>query len=184
MDCSPPGSSIHGILQARIMEWVAIPFSRGSFQVRDWSRLSCPAGRFFTIWAIREAPYLQNRITDIENEFMVAQGVDGSLGVWDKHIHTAMSIFKMDNQQGCTVQHKEVFFMLCGSLDGRGVWGRVDTCICMVESLCCPPETITILWLAIPQFKKSAALLIIRLAKLCFSLPRPLFISLKHNSKS
>ena len=37
--------------------------------------------------------------------------------------------------------------MLCGSLDGRGVWGRVDTCICMVESLCCPPETDTILLL-------------------------------------
>ena len=35
--------------------------------------------------------------------------------------------------------------MSCGSLDGRGVWGRMDTCICMAESLCCPPETITIL---------------------------------------
>ena len=35
--------------------------------------------------------------------------------------------------------------MLCGSLDGRGVWGRMDTCICMAESLCCPPETITTL---------------------------------------
>ena len=32
--------------------------------------------------------------------------------------------------------------MLCGSLDGRGVWGRMDRCICMAESLCCPPETI------------------------------------------
>ena len=35
--------------------------------------------------------------------------------------------------------------MLCGSLDGRGVWRRMDTCICMVESLCCSSETITIL---------------------------------------
>ena len=35
--------------------------------------------------------------------------------------------------------------MLCGSLDGRGVWGRMDRCICMAESLCCPPETITTL---------------------------------------
>ena len=33
--------------------------------------------------------------------------------------------------------------MLCGSLDGRGVWGKMDTCICMAESLFCPPETIT-----------------------------------------
>ena len=38
MNCSPPGSSVHGILQARILEWVAIPFSRGSSQTRDWTR--------------------------------------------------------------------------------------------------------------------------------------------------
>ena len=41
MDCSPAGSSIHGILQARILEWVAIPFSRGSFQPRDQIKVSC-----------------------------------------------------------------------------------------------------------------------------------------------
>ena len=40
MDCSPPGSSVHGILQARILEWVAIPFSGGSFQPRDWNHIS------------------------------------------------------------------------------------------------------------------------------------------------
>jgi len=48
MDCSPPGSSIHGILQARILEWVAIPFSRGSSQPRNQTWVSCIAGRFFT----------------------------------------------------------------------------------------------------------------------------------------
>ena len=41
MDCSPPDSSVHGILQARILEWVAISFSRGSSQPRDWTRVSC-----------------------------------------------------------------------------------------------------------------------------------------------
>ena len=45
------GSSIHGILQARILEWVAIPFSRGSSWPRDRTQVSCIAGRFFTIWA-------------------------------------------------------------------------------------------------------------------------------------
>ena len=49
MDCSPPGSSVHGILQARILEWVDIPFSRGSSQPRDLTLVSCIAGRFFTI---------------------------------------------------------------------------------------------------------------------------------------
>ena len=51
MDCSPPSSSVHGILHARILEWVAVPFPRGSSQPRDWIHVSCIAGRFFTIWA-------------------------------------------------------------------------------------------------------------------------------------
>ena len=49
MDCSPSGSSVHGILQARTLEWVAIPFSRGSSRPRDRSQVSCTAGRFFTM---------------------------------------------------------------------------------------------------------------------------------------
>ena len=51
MDWSPPDSSIHGIFQAKILEWVAMPFSRGFFQPRDWTQVSCIAGRFFTSWA-------------------------------------------------------------------------------------------------------------------------------------
>ena len=47
--------TIHGILQARILEWVAFPFSRGPSQARDQTQVSCIAGRFFTIWATREA---------------------------------------------------------------------------------------------------------------------------------
>ena len=58
MDCSPPGSSVHGFLQARMLEWVAIPFSRGSSQSRDRTHVSHIAGGFFTSWATREAqPY-------------------------------------------------------------------------------------------------------------------------------
>ena len=52
MDCISPGSSVHGILQARVLEWVAIPFSRGSSRSRDRTRASCIAGRFLTIWAL------------------------------------------------------------------------------------------------------------------------------------
>ena len=53
----------------------------------------------------------------------------------------------MDNQQGPTVQHMELCSMLCDSLDGREVWERMDTCKCMAESLCCPPETTTTLFI-------------------------------------
>ena len=55
MDCSPPGSSVLGILQARILEWVAISFPRESFWSRNQTQVSCIVGRFFTIWATREA---------------------------------------------------------------------------------------------------------------------------------
>ena len=55
MDGSPPGSSVHGILQARILEWVTIFFSKGSSWPRDWTQVSCIAVRFFTLWATREA---------------------------------------------------------------------------------------------------------------------------------
>ena len=55
VDCSLPGSSIHGILQARILEWVAISFSRGSSPPRDRTQVSCIAGRRFTLWATRKA---------------------------------------------------------------------------------------------------------------------------------
>ena len=51
MDYSPPGSSVHGIFQARVLEWVAIPFSRGSFWP-TW--VSCSVGRHLTVWATRE----------------------------------------------------------------------------------------------------------------------------------
>ena len=58
--CSPPGSSVHGILQARVLEWVAIPFSRGSSWPRNRTWVSYIAGRFFTVWATREAHLLNN----------------------------------------------------------------------------------------------------------------------------
>ena len=58
MDCSWPDSSVQGIFQARILDWVAIPFSRRSSQPRDWTQVSWIAGRFFTIWDTREAPYM------------------------------------------------------------------------------------------------------------------------------
>ena len=56
MDCSPPGSSIHGIFQARILEWVAISFSRGSSQPRDGTHVSCIDRQILYYWATRETP--------------------------------------------------------------------------------------------------------------------------------
>ena len=93
---------------------------------------------------------LQNRkrLTDL----WLLQGRE-SWAVWGYCAHTA--IFKMDNQQGPTVEHIELCSMLCGGLDRRGVWGRMDTWTCMAESLHCSPESIITLFLScIPMQNK------------------------------
>ena len=64
VDYNLSGSFVHGILQAWILEWVAISFSRGSSQPRDQIPVSWTAGRFFTIWATREAPFNCTSIKD------------------------------------------------------------------------------------------------------------------------
>ena len=66
MDYSLPGSTIHGILQARILEWVAISFSRRSSRPRDWTQVSRIVGRRFTIWATRESALVRNSFSSVQ----------------------------------------------------------------------------------------------------------------------
>ena len=70
MGCSPPGSFLHGILQARKLEWVAIPFSRGSSWPRDQTHVSCFAGSFFTVWATRKFLILPYPLTNDQRAFI------------------------------------------------------------------------------------------------------------------
>ena len=71
MHCSLPDSSVHGILQTRILEWVAISYSRGSSQPRDWTWVSHIAGRFFTIWATREAQFWYTKLEKLSIELSI-----------------------------------------------------------------------------------------------------------------
>ena len=64
MDCSLPGSSIHGIFQARILEWVAISFSRRSSWPRDWTHVSHIVGRRFTVWTTREVLFRSEWVSE------------------------------------------------------------------------------------------------------------------------
>ena len=77
MDCNLPGSSVHGILHARALEWVAIPFSRGSSQPRDGTHVSCIAGGFFTRQLVSVAPNLDSRNYNIKesNAFLICYPV-------------------------------------------------------------------------------------------------------------
>ena len=70
MDYSLPGSTVHGISQARILEWVAISFSMGSSWPRDWTWVTCIASRFFIVWATREFYPIRNfkQVKTQENE--------------------------------------------------------------------------------------------------------------------
>ena len=77
MDCSLPGSSVHGILQARTLEWVAFPFSRGSSRLRDQTQVSCTAGRFFSIWAIQLGFCLNRKV--VPDQLVL---LDSSVGTW------------------------------------------------------------------------------------------------------
>ena len=80
----------------------------------------------------------RNRLTDLENNLCLPEAGGG-----DGHVHTA--IFKMGNQQGAAIQCMGLCSVLCGSLYGRRVWGSMDTCICMAESLHGSSETVTLL---------------------------------------
>ena len=90
MDYSLPGSSVHGILQARILEWVAIPFSKGLSQPRDQTLISCIVGRFLTIWATKKVhnslmQWLKHWLKSIGGTSLVVKGLRNCLpmkGTW------------------------------------------------------------------------------------------------------
>ena len=68
--CDPMNYTVHGILQARILEWIAVPFSRGSSQPRDWTQVSCFAGKFFTNWTTSDVRnWLIWKVPDAEEDW-------------------------------------------------------------------------------------------------------------------
>ena len=81
MNCSLPGFSVHWFLLARILECVAIPFFTGSFWPRNWTQISCIAGRFFTVWVTREVPCVSLWVIHDDRVFsgcMPSNGIAGS----------------------------------------------------------------------------------------------------------
>ena len=127
MDCSPPGSSVHGILQARILEWVAMPSSRGSSWPRGQIPFSCIVGRFFTVWATREA--LQTGTRHCEMESIQCQ-LTLLLTYPLVHQETLLSSQTLNEPRDMSTEDAEkcslFFFPLWYGEDDRKVW---DTAI-------------------------------------------------------
>ena len=95
MDCSLSGSSIHGILQAQVLEWMAISFSRGSSWSRNRTRVSHIAGRRFTVWASREARIFFEIFIDIFFNYPFILSVQSCVeGILIIFINNNISIFK------------------------------------------------------------------------------------------
>ena len=90
MDHSPPGSSDHGILHARILELAAVPSSRGSSQPRDQTLVSCIAGSFFTVWTTREACKWKGNWKKRRHMYML-------------DIHICVFIFSAGKEYACNV---------------------------------------------------------------------------------
>ena len=74
MDCGPPSSSVRGILQARTLAWIAIPFSRGSSQPRNWRPVSCTVGKFFTNWGTKGIPQMVKYLPATWETWVQSQG--------------------------------------------------------------------------------------------------------------
>ena len=137
MDYSPPGFSVHGVSQARILVSVAISFSRGSSQHRDRTCISRIGRWVFYHWVTREALRMF-KMSQLQLDYKYwVQTL-----LW-RETDCLMYVLSTEGPTGtgCTAHGTP----WCASLDGRGVLGRTGTCVSTAESLHCSPETITAL---------------------------------------
>ena len=124
IDCSPPGSSVHGIFQAGVLEWVAISFSRGSSRPRDRSRVSCIPGRHFSLWASREAPNLVDRKIIwsqfvLENCLPWCQMGESSFQNWS-HLFLIFKCLFLNIK--CSFPLEQIFVYMWGDLLSPRLW--------------------------------------------------------------
>ena len=141
MDCSPQGSSVHGILQARTLEWVAISFSTGSSGPRDRTQFSHIAGRLFTNWATREAT------TDGEkfllNSTSIVLGILLEALVWNLNVKWLMNITKVSYSLFAVVRSRSLVW-LCNPMDCSSPGFPVLHCL--PNKLHCLPNQTHVHW--------------------------------------
>ena len=132
--CSPPGVSVHGIFQAKLLEWFAISFSRGLSWPRDWSLVACTAGRFFTNWATRKAQrsygwvliqcdlcsYKKRRHTQRKHH-VKTEGEEGHLQVKERGLRVKSTLLTPCSQPS-NLQNCEKINVLSHPVSGVSVW--------------------------------------------------------------
>ena len=127
MDCSPAGSSVHGILQARILEWVAIPFSRGSSWLRYQTLGSCIAGRFFTIWATGEALsiwYLELFLLELQS-VTFSSGFSVARGQWCRGQTSSIRVEQRFSSRMILHNHHHCWTLTPTPAPTPGIFGNV-----------------------------------------------------------
>ena len=138
MDCSLPGSSVHGIFQARVLEWVSISFSRGSSWPRDQTQVSHIAGRCFTAWATRKAQMLIKKSSRITADGDCSHEIKRHLLLGRKAMTNPDSILKSRDITLPTKVHlgKAMFFPVvmygCESWTYKESWAPKNWCFWIV----------------------------------------------------
>ena len=140
MSYSLPGSSVHGISQARILEWVAVSFSRGIFLTQDRTWVSCIAGRFFISWATSESHSTGDPCSVLGLGRSPGEGNGNPLQY--SCLENPMRRAWWATIHGVAKSRTRLSDYL--NWYGKRVWKkRVDICICITDSLCCTAETNT-----------------------------------------
>ena len=132
MDCSPPGSSVHGILQARILEWIAISFSRGSSRPRNRTWVSSIGGKLFVIWASRETT-IHHRVSG--NLFSGACGVSGPWTAYSTAFQSLFTSWNLKTSELCPC----VYYLFCWNLTLLHFSAScLCVCVCVKSLQLCP----------------------------------------------
>ena len=125
MDCSPPGFSVHGILQARTLEWVAIPFSRGSSWLRNQTQV-CISGRFSTVWATAAAAAKSLQSCPTLSDPMDCSLPGSSIhGIFQARVWVAIAFFGLSHEASLNRMRKLIILH-------SKIKGHKYTCLCFI----------------------------------------------------
>ena len=134
MDCSPPVSSVHGIFQARVVEWVAISFSRGSSQPRDWTQVSSIVGRCFTLWTTREVlKKISKRKSLSCVSLFVTPWTSPGQNTGMSSLSLLQEIFSTQGLNPGLLHCRQILYQLSQKGSPTGIWGRFLVWNCLLR---------------------------------------------------